>query len=116
MALTLLRAISSKIRQVREANNILNNFNNILNKKLDEKKVPLNHINHICHVQTKPKLTLTLAYLQIDNEKSSPADFTIYVRGLPRHVPSSVIIEHFSTRYDLSKVRPERERDGTICH
>lgn len=44
---------------------------------------------------------------QIDDDTSTPADFTVYVRGLPPDVPQAEIVTHFSALYDLSRAQAE---------
>jgi len=43
---------------------------------------------------------------EIDGEVSTPADFTVFVRNLPKDVSESALIAHFSMRYDLSRPQP----------
>jgi RNA recognition motif-containing protein len=43
---------------------------------------------------------------QIDGEVSTPADFTVFVRNLPKDVSESALISHFSMRYALDTTQP----------
>jgi len=38
---------------------------------------------------------------EIDDESSTPSDFTVFVRGLPKDVSEGALLSHFSMRYDL---------------
>ncbi len=40
---------------------------------------------------------------QYGQENLTPAKYAIYIRGLPRDATEVEVLEHFNSRYDLSK-------------
>ena len=44
---------------------------------------------------------------EIDDDSSTPADFTVFVRNLPKDVSEGALVAHFSMRYALEYEQPE---------
>jgi RNA recognition motif-containing protein len=38
---------------------------------------------------------------EIDEDSSTPADFTVFVRNLPKDVSEGALVAHFSMRYNI---------------
>jgi RNA recognition motif-containing protein len=52
---------------------------------------------------------------EINNEVSTPADFTVFVRNLPKDVSEGALLAHFSMRYNKNDEIGDRKDDTPLC-